>query len=146
VSTATELSDQIHGWQYALELPHQLAAVRVARAATRAAVREADCTALTEAAALITTELVTNALRYTSPGAMAQVGRTTIQLRLTWDGATLEVAVSDPDPALPHTRTPGAESESGRGLLLVDAYADEWGYVPTPGSGKLVWARIGPTA
>ena len=33
-------------------------------------------------------------------------------------------------------------TESGRGLLLVDALADAWGWAPRPDSGKDVWFRL----
>ncbi|MGW4319488.1 ATP-binding protein [Streptomyces sp. NPDC004684] len=36
----------------------------------------------------------------------------------------------------------GAESESGRGLLLVDSLADRWGVVPGPPPRKTVWAEV----
>jgi hypothetical protein len=39
-------------------------------------------------------------------------------------------------------------AESGRGLFLVDSFADSWGWHPLAGtlSGKVVWAlfRLGP--
>ncbi len=36
-----------------------------------------------------------------------------------------------------------AESESGRGLLLVAALADDWGVTDRPGGlGKTVWASV----
>ncbi|MFC8404485.1 ATP-binding protein [Streptomyces griseoincarnatus] len=37
-----------------------------------------------------------------------------------------------------------AESESGRGLLLVATLADDWGVTDRPGGpGKTVWASVG---
>lgn len=69
----------------------------------------------------------------------------------------LEVGVSDPDPQRPVRRAPsigGATGpapfsagsrhearEGGRGLLLLDELADEWG-VATIDGGKQVWFRI----
>ena len=36
-------------------------------------------------------------------------------------------------------------AESGRGLFLVDSFADSWGWHPLSGSlgGKVVWALFG---
>ncbi|WP_333492496.1 ATP-binding protein [Streptomyces camelliae] len=39
-------------------------------------------------------------------------------------------------------RTPAPTAESGRGLLLVDALAADWGSAPYPPSGKTVWACL----
>ncbi|MEU0222423.1 ATP-binding protein, partial [Streptomyces sp. NPDC006265] len=32
--------------------------------------------------------------------------------------------------------------EHGRGLCIVDALSEEWGWAPTPPVGKTVWARL----
>jgi hypothetical protein len=36
----------------------------------------------------------------------------------------------------------GPELESGRGLAIVAALADDWGTERLPGSGKMVWAEV----
>jgi hypothetical protein len=44
----------------------------------------------------------------------------------------------------PAATAPDAESESGRGLLLVTALADDWGVTDRRcGPGKTVWAVVG---
>ncbi|WP_030899070.1 ATP-binding protein [Streptomyces sp. NRRL F-5126] len=55
--------------------------------------------------------------------------------------AELRIEVSDcRGDRLPTTRPEGGEGgESGRGLLLVEALAGEWGVRPYPPSGKTVW-------
>ncbi len=54
----------------------------------------------------------------------------------------LLVEVSDASPLLPELADmPGWESESGRGLLLVEALADRWGSDLLP-SGKRVWFEL----
>ncbi|WP_324614332.1 hypothetical protein [Streptomyces sp. NRRL B-1140] len=46
-------------------------------------------------------------------------------------------------PAASTPTSPDAESESGRGLLLVAALADAWGVTdPRGGPGKTVWASV----
>lgn len=46
-------------------------------------------------------------------------------------------------PPCPRHSAIDAESESGRGLLLVDALAGRWGVVPGPPPLKTVWAEVG---
>ncbi|MFI9333850.1 ATP-binding protein [Streptomyces althioticus] len=70
------------------------------------------------------------------------------RLELRSEPATgfLRIAVTDvrgdhlPSPSA--ATPPDAESESGRGLLLVAALADRWGTEPYPPSGKTVWAEV----
>lgn len=87
-----------------------------------------------EAIQLVTSELVTNAVVHAG-------GLITIGLYL--DDSRLLLVVHDGSPALP--AQPGSlraeEPESGRGLLLVDAFAARWGWDPTP-EGKKVWAEF----
>ncbi|MCZ2523135.1 ATP-binding protein [Streptomyces sp. HB2AG] len=103
-----------------------------------------------DAAALVVSELATNAVRHGSRDGQSLE----LRLLLLPDPAVLRVEVSDarggtvPDPVPPgpvpvHT-TDSAEdgAESGRGLLLVDALATRWGWAPGPGTGKTVWAEL----
>ncbi|MEU6093686.1 ATP-binding protein [Streptomyces sp. NPDC047079] len=58
-------------------------------------------------------------------------------------GGTLRIEVADTrGDRLPSARQPAAESESGRGLLLVEALADRWGVAPGPRPRKTVWAEL----
>ncbi|GAA3504745.1 ATP-binding protein [Streptomyces prasinosporus] len=74
------------------------------------------------------------------------------RLELRSEPATglLRIAVTDargdrfPSLSTDFTTLPDAESESGRGLLLVTALADRWGTEPYPPSGKTVWAEVFP--
>ncbi|MEU1037532.1 ATP-binding protein [Streptomyces sp. NPDC005907] len=58
---------------------------------------------------------------------------------------TLRIEVTDTagdrPPRPPHPG-PDAESESGRGLLLVEALADRWGWAPELRPRKTVWAEV----
>ncbi|MFF6803141.1 ATP-binding protein [Streptomyces sp. NPDC012616] len=45
-------------------------------------------------------------------------------------------------PPGPPQPGPDAESESGRGLLLVEALADRWGWAPELRPRKTVWAKV----
>jgi anti-sigma regulatory factor (Ser/Thr protein kinase) len=56
---------------------------------------------------------------------------------------TLRIEVTDTrGDRLPTPRLPTPESESGRGLLIVDALADRWGVTPGLPPRKTVWAEL----
>ena len=86
-------------------------------------------------AALMVSELVTNAVRHTRSGRLAMV------LYLEADGGWLRIEVHDADPHEPRQRQPGALDESGFGLLLIEALAGKWGVEQTM-TGKAVWAEL----
>ncbi|MDQ0775287.1 anti-sigma regulatory factor (Ser/Thr protein kinase) [Streptomyces aurantiacus] len=72
--------------------------------------------------------------------------RLTLTLQAERTG-TLRIEVADArgdrHPRIQDTAGDGAES--GRGLLLVAAYADRWGVLDGPGPGcKTVWAEVTP--
>lgn len=84
---------------------------------------------------LLATELVSNAV--------ACAG-TPLELRVVCspDGVLrVEVADRSPAPARP-VQGYHPESESGRGLRLVDALADSWGTAPDASDGKVVWFAL----
>src|SRR5438445_10134528 len=83
-------------------------------------------------AALVVSELVTNALLHGG-------GCTGIDIRPIEGG--LRVEVRDPSPASPF---PGYATEgalTGRGVRVVASLAARWGMQPTP-DGKIVWAEL----
>ncbi|MFJ3616996.1 ATP-binding protein [Streptomyces iakyrus] len=94
--------------------------------------------------ALITAELCANAVQHGRvPGRDFHV-----RLAAEGDGGRLRVEVSDTraerQPAATASTGLDAESESGRGLLLVAALADAWGVTDRrSGPGKTVWAVVG---
>jgi anti-sigma regulatory factor (Ser/Thr protein kinase) len=85
-------------------------------------------------ATLLTSELVTNAVRY---------GRGLVRLSVRTAPPAVRVEVHDDNPALP-TLGPEDDSgaEGGRGLRLIDSLATRWGTHPHPGDGKDVWFEI----
>jgi anti-sigma regulatory factor (Ser/Thr protein kinase) len=97
---------------------------------------------------LIVSELVTNAVQASAdhdgrPRYTADTGLACIHLRLSTDGVTVLVEVWDENPRLPEPTRPGLDDESGRGLLLVEALAEHWGWdIPPSGRGKIVWALV----
>jgi anti-sigma regulatory factor (Ser/Thr protein kinase) len=88
---------------------------------------------LIDAAALVVTELATNAVRHTPSDFSVSL------LRRTDDA--VRVAVGDSDPVPPRMRLGGINEPNGRGLLLVDGMTACWGY-DVVGDGKVVWAEM----
>jgi anti-sigma regulatory factor (Ser/Thr protein kinase) len=155
-------------------------AVPCARLHTTALLWEWGMQALAQPAELAVSELVTNAVRASTnahnarqasgtPGGLPVVG-----LRLAGDRVRLLVEVSDHDPGPPIPTAVDPERDGGRGLLLVEAVSERWGYyypatdpvsprqgraleagapeflaaapvLPAAGeSGKIVWALLSP--
>ncbi|SCK34284.1 Anti-sigma regulatory factor (Ser/Thr protein kinase) [Streptomyces sp. WMMB 322] len=121
--------------------PSTSSTVTVARRATRTALTGwgLDGDAVSDAA-LVVSELVTNAVRH------GHVRGRLVELRLVYDlEKTVTVEVSDAgDGQPPPTAGRAADvalAESGRGLALVAAFADAWG-VQERVVGKTVWARL----
>ena len=84
---------------------------------------------------LLTSELVTNAVRHGSPTGV-------ITLRLQHERRAVVISVHDEGPGVPIPTQPGPADESGRGLPLVDALATTWGTHPHLAGGKSVWFRL----
>jgi anti-anti-sigma regulatory factor len=105
----------------------------VARAAVYEFCREQRVAGSTEAAQLVASELVTNAVVHAG---------TAIELTLRLVDVSLHVAVRDTgDGQARISGTVDESAESGRGLVLVDALASSWGSF-IPNAGKIVWATL----
>jgi two-component sensor histidine kinase len=89
-----------------------------------------------ETAALLLSELVTNALRHGCPP-----GRE-IAVTLCRAGGLFRLEVEDAGDTVPRPRVSEPEDECGRGLALVAALADDWGFSPRCGPGKRVWVTL----
>lgn len=108
---------------------------RCAPATARASVRAACAPAfpqLVDDALLLVSEVVTNAVEH---------GRAPVRLSVDCDPDGITVAVEDGSPTLPRTRRIDRRRHSGRGLVLVQSIAAEWG-VRRTGNGKQVWFRL----
>ncbi|MFD9306405.1 ATP-binding protein [Streptomyces sp. NPDC060048] len=92
-----------------------------------------------ETAALLLSELVTNAVRHSH----APHGRD-IGVRLARYDGVLRVEVADAGPVVDLVPEAATQwDERGRGLAIVAAMAERWGCCPRPhGIGKAVWAEI----
>jgi anti-sigma regulatory factor (Ser/Thr protein kinase) len=108
-----------------IRLPATMKAARLARDAVEEVARLDGHEDLQFVASLLTSELVTNAVRHAGLAEHDDLGL----LVETVDGA-VHVEVSDTGPGffpLPHTRSkPGRRVEHG--LHLVDVLADRWGF------------------
>jgi anti-sigma regulatory factor (Ser/Thr protein kinase) len=119
--------------------PHAPAA---ARRAVSARLGDAGLADQVDTAALLVSEVVTNALQH---------GGGLEELIVEIDAEGVSIGVRDTSPQPPReegSQGPGAVRvvgggliENGRGLLLVDMLADSWGWRPESG-GKLVWFRL----
>ena len=88
---------------------------------------------LTPPVEVLISELATNAVRH---------ARTPFTVALAWDGLTLRVEVRDGSSLAPRPYlADDPDREGGRGLLLVDAVAQDWG-VNLHHQGKTVWFTI----
>ena len=85
-------------------------------------------------------EMVTNALRHSLPGPGDAGPRRPVRLGLLQQGPWVLCAVADPGNAAPVPRTPGPLAEAGRGLQMICAFSDLWGYTTPSNEGKAVWA------
>jgi anti-sigma regulatory factor (Ser/Thr protein kinase) len=118
-----------------------------ARSFTRDTLRQWRLDHCVDDAVLVLTELASNAVSHAVPRALGR--ERDVRLGLALDSTHLTLAVSDPADAPPVCRPSSGWNleERGRGLCLVDALADEWGWSPRPPAGKTVWAKLptGPT-
>jgi hypothetical protein len=90
--------------------------------------------------AVVVSELLANALRHALPGPGPARPPRVIQLGLAQPGPCVLCAVADPSRRPPVLKYPGALDETGRGLHLVGAFSDNWGYTALGDLGKAVWA------
>jgi anti-sigma regulatory factor (Ser/Thr protein kinase) len=84
--------------------------------------------------ALVADELLTNAVQHGR-------GPLLMTVRAGTTHVYVGVVVRAPD-ASPGVAVPDAESESGRGLAVVDALSTSWGTAQQAAASKLVWATV----
>lgn len=116
----------------------QADSVKTARDVTRSTLRRWGLGRLGDDAALVVSELVTNAVRYARYP--KDCGDYPITLMLMRFSPHVLLAVSDPSDEIPTRREPDFISEHGRGLYIVETYSQMWGWDPLARGGKAVWA------
>ncbi|MGD6752456.1 ATP-binding protein [Streptomyces sp. BH105] len=112
--------------------PEELAALR---RIARLHLRLWGLSHLDEAVELCVTEMVANVIRHVGLG-------TPVELTLSMSGTYLRIEVRDPElKALPTLLVGALDSETGRGMRLVDAVTDRWG-VLLNADQKVVWCEL----
>src|SRR5580698_7667153 len=136
---------------------HELLSSRIAFTAAPAAVRRArhwiaaqlartDPAELIDAAVLLVSELVTNAVHASAAAAAAgssggaDPGRVELAVARTRDTVRIEVSDSA-HGLLPAPSDPSADDESGRGLQVITALTRQWGCRSVQ-RGKVVWCEL----
>ncbi|MBG6090740.1 ATP-binding protein [Actinomadura viridis] len=126
-------------------LPAEPTSPKEARAFTRATLREwgVDGAAADDALVAVS-ELVTNALQHGLRGLPRPLPAGPIQLVLLGHPRRLVVTVTDPGERTPEPIAPDPvrSPEGGRGLLVLGALSDAWGWAPLATGGKAVWAAF----
>ncbi|MET9057930.1 ATP-binding protein [Streptomyces antibioticus] len=90
-------------------------------------------------AVMVVTELAANALLHGLPHSTGAV----VRLRLTLRRSHLMCAVTDPSDRLPvYPSTDDPLLEHGRGLHIVEALSEHWGWTRRRPAGKTVWAML----
>ncbi|MCX4882845.1 MULTISPECIES: ATP-binding protein [unclassified Streptomyces] len=128
-------------WEYSLYIPNDLRAVTVCRRTLRLILTMHGLIRLVDTAELLATELVSNAVRHTKGPAA---------LRVRWSAGVLRIGAWDASPEPPEPpgaldQLVGLDLEEGRGLALVRACADVWGWQPLArggNRGKYVWCDL----
>jgi anti-sigma regulatory factor (Ser/Thr protein kinase) len=91
---------------------------------------------LVDTAALVVSELVTNAIKHAEPPI-----RCAAYLTRTSDQSVVRLEVWDASVEPLVMREPTADEESGRGLQLVEKLSSRWGWHHTT-SGKCTWSEL----
>ncbi|HTL84407.1 MAG TPA: ATP-binding protein [Acidimicrobiia bacterium] len=85
-----------------------------------------------DSVALMVSELATNSLRHAGTG---------FQVRVDRSSEEVHVEVIDRGGGVPAVRSPAPSDASGRGLRIVQDFADSWGVRSSP-PGKTVWFTL----
>ncbi|MFI5972691.1 ATP-binding protein [Streptomyces sp. NPDC051452] len=119
-------------WDASWPLKRELTSAAQARGLVTGQLDDWHLTDIADTAALLVSELVTNALRHT---------RGPLRLNLQVRDGRLRCEVEDTDSDGPVRRTVDTDAEGGRGMELVDLLAEAWGGTRTP-TGKTVWFEL----
>jgi anti-sigma regulatory factor (Ser/Thr protein kinase) len=147
--TVSDPASMNTSWPLSSSLPlgALVTATPCARLHARAVLHEWGLNVLAEAAELIVSELVTNAVRAsTRPNGQPRYdgsGLPVVIVRLGTDGSRVMIEVWDGIPGTPVAEHAGPDDEGGRGLVLVEAVCARWSWETVPGwPGKVVWAEL----
>jgi anti-sigma regulatory factor (Ser/Thr protein kinase) len=120
-------------------LPAGPAAAAEARSHVRAAINAWHVPVDPQVAVLLTSELVTNAVRHEAGG------EATVLLVVTWAHDLMRVEIHDGSRSEPVLVDAPPDAESGRGLMLVASLSADWGFHKTA-AGKAVYFTLASEA
>lgn len=89
--------------------------------------------AVIDDALLLTSELVSNAVRHAN---------TACRVRVRYRGDVIRVEVEDEGGGSVVVRSPSAQDPEGRGIRIVDTVATRWGNSVLPGGHHVVWFEL----
>lgn len=107
-------------------------AVAAARRFVSLVLESWDEPSLVDDAALVTSELATNAVRHAASPFRTIVART---------GSGVRISIADLGPGAVTAGAADLADLNGRGVTIVEALASRWGCDPAP-DGKVVWAEL----
>jgi anti-sigma regulatory factor (Ser/Thr protein kinase) len=113
-------------------LPPVARSVVEARRHVRATLADWQLDALSDAAQLLTSEVVTNSLLH---------ARSPIRLTVEHTETGVRIAVTDGSTVVPSVRPRSTSATTGRGLLLLSRLAEQWD-TETSDGGKTVWFTL----
>ncbi|MBQ1117338.1 ATP-binding protein [Streptomyces sp. C3-3] len=117
--------------------------LRDARKFTSDVVRRWNLYPVREDAVQIASELVANAVRHGRRRTPLPDGSPpVVWLALTRRPHSLLCVVYDPSQRRPRLTPPAPLAEDHRGLPIVEALSEGWGWKPSGATGKAVWARL----
>lgn len=117
----------------AVDLPADTSSASAARRFVAERLASLDASELFDTAVLLVSELVTNAVLH---------ARSAVRLEVARNGGRLRISVTDDSPYEPVVRDSfDLEAGTGRGLMLVEALAADWGTDAADG-GKTVWVEL----
>lgn len=125
-----------------LELAALPSAVPCFRLHARAVALEWGLAALAANIELIVSELVTNAIQVALCSDGNDLTAAVVRLWLTSDMHCVLIRVWDGSSQMPLRRNAKPDDEGGRGLMLVEYMANDWG-AHRMADGKVVWAVVG---
>lgn len=115
--------------------PNTRASVTQARRFVCNALGDIDAGRRSEIAVMVS-ELAANAVLHAHTG---------FRVRVSDSGDEgLRVEVIDSGPGEPHLRMTTPEQAGGRGLRIVEEFADRWGVAHEAAAGKTVWFAVAP--
>jgi anti-sigma regulatory factor (Ser/Thr protein kinase) len=117
-------------------LPSTPASARVARRFVDDALAAPELFPVLDAAALLVSELVANAVLHSG---------TPLEVVVAVDGGLVRIEVHDGSSRLPVRKNYSNMSGTGRGIMLVDRMSTRLGAEATPG-GKVVWFELDAAA